>query len=100
MLEPMVPVYDNNTRRVSRIPARELAPGMILATVEGVEGEVWVDMYQEPDGPILHPPFTGERLARVRRIWQEMRELSPMTLDDWLDTFRREEDPDARLDVW
>ena len=39
----MVRVYDATTREVVWMATSELAPGMVEARVEGVEGLVWVE---------------------------------------------------------
>jgi len=98
--ESSVWVYDFDTRRVTPMPARELAPGMIRARVEGIEGEVWVDGAQAKPAPLRHPPFTGERLARVRRLWQALEGVSPKSLAAWEVGFRRDTNPDRELDIW
>lgn len=43
---PMVRVYDAAAQDVVWMSAGELAPGMVEARVEGVEGLVWVDPAQ------------------------------------------------------
>ena len=100
MSEHMVRVYDSETRQVTNMPARELAPGMILARVEGVEGEVWVESSRLRLAPHQHPPFAGERLARVRRLQQSLCEVDPRTAEEWEDGFRRDGHPDRELDIW
>jgi hypothetical protein len=39
----MVRVYDFETRKAISIPARELAAGMVKVTIQGREGEFWVE---------------------------------------------------------
>ena len=83
MSEDMVRVYDFGTRRVTDMTARELAPGMVLTKVDGVEGEVWVEISQLPHGEFRLPPLTGEQQARVRRIRQSLSEVTAGTVEDW-----------------
>jgi hypothetical protein len=39
-----VRVYDSKTRKVFTMPAAELAPDMVEAKIEGIEGTVWVSI--------------------------------------------------------
>jgi len=55
-----VQVYDFATKKVTSIPASELAPGMVWAQVAGV-GRVWVVAAPPKNqAPYRHPPFTED----------------------------------------
>ena len=42
-----VNVYDLDTKKITRIPKCELAPGMMKANIEGMDGEYWVASQDE-----------------------------------------------------
>ena len=96
----MVRVYDFVTKKVSTIPASELAPRMIEADVEGV-GRVWI---YPPDGiklgPLRHPPFSEEVRQSLRQIQDGLQDVYPQTLEAWELGFRRDADPAEEIAIW
>ena len=84
-------VYDFATKKVTEMPTCELAAGMAIAQVAGVEGPVWVDMTQAKlNTQYFHPPFPKEMRQQIAWIADTLGEVQPMSLDDWEDGFRRD----------
>jgi len=105
MSEPTVRVYDLQTRTLTAVPAHELAPGMIRARVEGVEGEVFVSAaqlaaLQAGPPPYRHPPFGDDVRALIATVRDALREVRPLSLEQWEDGLRRDIDPGGELAVW
>jgi hypothetical protein len=58
MTEKMVQVYDSTSKQTVTIPARELAPGMVLTETVGQAGAVWQDASTLTTSTTLrHPPL-------------------------------------------
>ena len=95
-------VYDPETGRVTTIPVRELSDAMIAIRIEGVEGTVYVDqsVVQIEKGPIRHESLPAELVERIGRIADVFEEVLPGTAGEWVDDFRRDEDPESELAVW
>lgn len=95
-----VQVYDFHTKKVTSIPASELAPGMVEAEVTGV-GRVWIAASQiKDDGPYRHPPFTETTRQYLRQIKSSLDEVRPMTLEEWEDGFRRDVHAEREIAIW
>jgi hypothetical protein len=100
MAEGKVRVYDLRSGRLTRIPARELAPGMLRAHVEGVAGDVWVDALQVRPGPVRHPPFGEDMRQVVRYICHAVQDVVSLTVEEWEDGFRRDRNPAVEVAFW
>ncbi len=99
MLE-YVKVYDFLTRSVRSIPAIELAPGMVAATVPDVSGTVWVDVAQLEEGDYQHPPLAIELCERIIQVRDALWEVYPQSIEEWEDGFRRDADPHLEVSIW
>lgn len=96
--EAAVHVYDFATRRVATMPTNELAPGMALAKVQGVDGHVWVDMTQaKPGTNYFHPSFPPETRRQIAWIADVLKDVHPLSLHDWEDGFRRDLSADRQI---
>ena len=98
--EPRVQVYDVPTGTLSTIPARELAPGMVRVTINGVEGDCWVRPDQLQQSPYQHPPFDEEARAYLHQIKDALDEVHPMSLEEWEDGFRRDRNAEREIAIW
>ncbi len=103
----MVDVYDFKTKTVSRIPARELAPYMVRANIEGVDavdGPVWVDAREMEtevsDGLFQHPTFDRGLRDLLREIRHSLWEVRPLSLQEWEDGFRRDRNAELEIAMW
>jgi hypothetical protein len=99
MLE-RVKVYDFLTRSVRSIPAVELAPGMVAATVPDVAGTVWIDVAQLEESDYQHPALPLELRERIVQVRDALWEVYPQSLEEWEDGFRRDADPQLELAIW
>src|SRR5437867_3265790 len=96
----MVRVYDLDTGDITTIPAAELAPGMVSATIKGMEGQFWVEASKLNQGPYRHPPFSEEVRGMLRNIQQILQEVYPLTLEQWEDGFRRDTNAEREIAAW
>jgi len=51
-------------------------------------------------GPIRHGSLTETQLARIRTLRGTFREVDEQPLEEWIDNFKRDLDPDRELRVW
>jgi len=96
-----VRVFNSVTKKITTIPAAELAPGMVQADVEGV-GRVWINSAEVKGGHgYRHPPFEPELRDFVEKeIQKPLAEVWPKTLAQWEDNFRRDSDPHQEIGLW
>ena len=97
---PRVNVYDSSTQQIHSIPADELAPGMIRVRMEGVEGDVWMDIASLKPGEYRHPPLDEQGKALVREIKDAVDEVYFMTEEACEDGFRRDTHVERELEIW
>lgn len=95
-------VYDPETGTVTSIPVRELSDAMIAIRIEGVDGLVYVDqaLVQIEKGPLRHeelPPALVDRIESIADIFED---VLPASTEEWVDDFRRDEQPETELLVW
>jgi hypothetical protein len=95
-----VRVYDLYTEQLTTIPARELAAGMILAEIDGIDGQVYVNAKQLRDVALRHPPFRPERRKQLKYIRSALLDVHPMTMEEWEEGFRRDANPDREIASW
>lgn len=98
--EPRVQVYDVPTGTLSTIPARELGPGMVRVTMNGVEGDCWVRPDQLQQSPYQHPPFDEEVRTHLHQIKDALDEVHLMSLEEWEDGFRRDRNAEREIAIW
>jgi CheY-like chemotaxis protein len=98
--EPMVRVYDFKSKGLIPIPASELAPGMVRATVGGIEGEFWIDPAQLASDIVLHPPLPPELRDHLVRLQAVFHAVFPRTLAAWEHGFRCDRDPEREIALW
>jgi len=98
----LVPFYDVASRKVLRIPKKELAPGCVLARVHGigVDEPVWVAGDQLQPGPVQHPSFSEEVRQYIRQIQTTFAEHRPISIEEWEDGFRRDLNPASEIGLW
>jgi hypothetical protein len=96
----MVRVYDFETGEITTIPAAELAPGMVIASIHGLEGTYWIDASKVRKSDYRHPPFGAEVRAYLQRIQDALWEVYPLTFQEWEDGFRRDQDPEREIALW
>jgi hypothetical protein len=98
-----VRIYDVNTKTCSEIPAAELAPGMIKATIQGREdlGEVYIKAETlKPSGANNRLPDGFEAIALAVLEVLKPRLHWIRTKEDWLDGFRADAHPVRELLLW
>lgn len=98
--EPYVDVYDCETSKTSRIPARELAPGMMQVKIENRDALVWVDSRQLKTADYKRPPFQGRLKEKTKRLQLLLSEVVPWSYEEWEEGLRRDADPEKEIRWW
>jgi hypothetical protein len=96
----MVRVYDFETKKVTSIPARELAPGMIRITLQGLEGEFWVEATKLKRSPPQQFSFGPEYKEVFQFLTETFHDVHPQSVEQWEDGFRRDADPKSEIQIW
>src|SRR5579859_6454878 len=96
----MVRVYDCDTKKVTNIPACELAPGMLKVQLTDREGEFWVDASQLKQSSPQQFEFGPEFLEVFEFLSETLAEVYPQTVEEWADGFRRDANPKQEIAIW
>lgn len=68
---------------------------------ENTEGRVqWIDPKTIQPGPIRRDTLSDEQMARIRALQEVFVELDGQTVQQWVDSFKRDVDPDRELQIW
>jgi hypothetical protein len=92
--------YDVDSRQVVMIPSSELSAGAVCTTVDGIEGEVWTMPVSLHESTFKHPPFNETVRNYLEQIRTAFAEHYPLTLEEWEDGFRRDENASQQIAVW
>jgi hypothetical protein len=95
-----VKVLDTESQTIISIPASELAPFMVEAQVDGVEGTVWVDARELHPSDYKHPPFSEDIRDLLWEIKASIDEFYCLPLEEWEDGFRRDTNPEQEIGIW
>lgn len=98
--EDTVKYYDIESQQLVTIPRSELAPGTVRATSDEIEGEFFVMADQLQEGPIQHPPFTGELKELIENTYSLLGEHLDISMEKWEEGFRRDANPAAEITLW
>lgn len=60
----------------------------------------WVDPKTIQPGPIRRDALSDEQMARIRALQAVFVEVDGQTVEQWVDSFKRDADPDKELRVW
>jgi hypothetical protein len=60
----------------------------------------WVDPNTIQRGPIIRDSLTPEQMDRVRKLQAVFAGIDGQTVEQWVDDFKRDLDPDRELGVW
>ena len=60
----------------------------------------WVDPATMHRGPIRRDSLTPAQMERVRKLQSVFVEVDGQSLEQWVDSFKRDSDPDRELDIW
>lgn len=78
-------------RKNDKIPIADLNDG---GRVE------WIDPNSIQPGPIRREVLTEEQMSRIKALQAVFVEVDGQTVDQWVDNFKRDMDPDSELEVW
>lgn len=95
-----VPFYDFKAKKVVRIPASELSPGLVQVRIEGMDEVVWADVKDIKLNDIHHPPFDENVMVFIRQIEETFREFHPLSVAEWAQGFRRDGHPLNEIAIW
>jgi len=97
---PRIQIYDIPSGTLSTIPAHELAPSFVRTTVQGRNGDCWIDPTHLNKSPYQYAPFDEETRDCLREIKNTLDEVHPMSLEEWEDGFRRDRDAEQEIAIW
>jgi hypothetical protein len=60
----------------------------------------WVDPKTIQPGPVRRDALSDEQMARIRSLRATFAEVDGQTVEQWVDNFKRDADPDQELRVW
>jgi hypothetical protein len=60
----------------------------------------WVDPKTIQPGPIRRDALSDEQMARIRSLQATFADADGQTVEQWVDDFKRDSDPDQELRVW
>lgn len=73
----------------------------VQVPVASGDGEVkWIDPNTIQAGPIRRDALSDEQMARIRKLQATFVEVDGQTVEQWVDSFKRDADPDKELQVW
>ena len=94
-----VRVYDFASKTVTTIHADELAPGMTKVRINEL-GDVWVRPEDvQPRSEPVHD-FDDSIVPYIESIKLALDEVYPQSLDEWIDGFQRDGNPEREIAVW
>jgi len=64
------------------------------------KGPEWVDTKTLNRGPVRREGLTPDQLRRTKEIQQALAEVDPSSLEEWVDGFKRDQDPEREIAVW
>ncbi len=99
-MEATITIYDPETKIYTEVSESELAPGMVRASVDGREGDVWIDPSLLKQSEYRHPPFEGDLRDQILSIQASFPSVYEKTFEFWQDGFRRDQNPDREIAVW
>jgi hypothetical protein len=66
----------------------------------GKERVEWVDPKTIQAGPIRRDSLTHEQMARIRALQATFADVDGQRVEQWVDNFKRDADPDKELRIW
>jgi hypothetical protein len=98
--EDTVRVYDGTTGAVTEMPVSQLAPHMIQAQVQGLEGVYWMDARGLRMSERRAESFPEEIRDFFRDLKSKLDEVYPMSVEEWEDGFLRDAHPEQEIAIW
>jgi len=98
--EPLERIYDPETGEVESIPLSSLKQGWVHADVEGIEGYVWIDPKKLQLSPIVHEQLDPVLVTAIQEIRETFLEHRNITLAEWEDGFKRDQNPASEISLW
>lgn len=60
----------------------------------------WVDPKAIQAGPVRRDSLTDKQMARIRALQATFLEVDGQTVEQWVDNFKRDANPDKELQIW
>jgi hypothetical protein len=95
-----IPTYDFKSKSLTYIPREKLKTGWVQARIHGIDGLVWVDPAQMKSEKVQHPPLEDGQREELRVMAERLREVHPLSLEQWEDRMRREIQPERAIARW
>ena len=83
-------------RRKSEHPMNALPSDVILGSMNRKR----IDPSKLKPGPIRHEHLSLSLMARINYLRSTLQEVFPQSMDEWLDAFRRDANPEAEVKWW
>ena len=71
-----------------------------LASLSQAQQTQWVDPNTLKQSPFQRDSLTSEQMTDVQQIQQELIEVDPSSLQEWVDDFRRDQDVDLEISIF
>lgn len=96
-------IVDFDTNKIVKMPAAELAPGMIQC-IHPAFGPVWADaekltMHQS-DTPLRHTSLSEELRDRIKNVRTILSEVDRETDQEWEAQFQMDAYPEREIRIW
>ena len=95
-----VPCYDFKSKSVAYVAREKLRPSMVQARIHGIDGPVWVDPAQMKAEKYQHPPLDEPARERLRAVVERLREVHPLTVEQWEERIRHDPQPEREIARW
>ncbi|EEF59122.1 hypothetical protein [Pedosphaera parvula] len=60
----------------------------------------WIDPNKLEAGPVRHASLTEAQMERVKRVQKVFSEVEPSPIEQWVDDFKRDQNPERELSIW
>lgn len=95
-----VPFYDFATEKLVYIPKEELSGQAVWVKIEGWSHPVYVDGTELKASPFQHETLDEKTMEAIRVLERQLADVYPLTIDQWVDGFRRDRGPEGEVALW
>lgn len=60
----------------------------------------WMDSNIIQQGPIIQDSLTFKQLENIEYLYTTFKEVDPTSLENWIEDFRRDQNPDREIEIW
>jgi len=88
---------------IVEIPEESVPPNALLFQIQGTNDRVYMhaeDVQLPPPTMSSNLDLNGEQKRYALRAWERVKEIYPVSKQDWLDGFVRERNPNQEIALW